>query len=323
MARIVADAACGQIRPMKNSLSLVWLALVAGSAVASAAPSPTPVRAVAPIRASTAPVVGLPAADQDSIDVEFAKLEKQARDEKEKLQDQIKAIEKQLEVLKSQIKKIDLITDKIAELLPVIVEQVGSKTGDGSASLAALLGQELAKAGVSVSPQKVQELAAAMTKGGQGSMAVALHVVMAIAEASADLALGGRSSLHAAPFPNLRADGASAARLKAFLAGLDCFSSLGSAVDLATALPSPQAAAFWGQRATKAAQDCMQAAASKIDGKKVEIKELRDAIKKIEKQIEELEKAHQKATPDLAKKKLEEQMRMQKSPTPKPNTRLP
>jgi predicted nucleic acid-binding Zn-ribbon protein len=134
---------------------------------------------------------------EQAIDVEFAKLIRDCKNNIEDLEQKIKDMTKKIDELKALAVKIEKVAAKMEELLPKIIGMVGSdppkffcpeanQFTDREKAFADMLAKELKAAGVELEPQQLQSLVECMTRGGQGAMAVAMYISMSIAEGQAD-----------------------------------------------------------------------------------------------------------------------------------------
>ncbi len=136
-----------------------------------------------------------------SVEFMYNRLIQEAKSNKAELEDQIKNIDKQIELLKEQGKKLDIIMAKVTELMPKFMQLVGSDEGvkqcgqykndfnQQEQQFADFLAKELKAIGIDLDPAKLQSLVEGMSKGGQAGMALAMMLVFAIAEASADISI--------------------------------------------------------------------------------------------------------------------------------------
>lgn len=175
-------------------------------------PAPSATRPAAP-DAILADVERQYASMEQSLEVEYAKLTKTAKDKKSALEDKIKELERRIDALKAQAKKIELVAQKMDQLLPKIQATTGPGLGPpkGARSsaarvdeVAALLSAELAKDGVQASPAEVRWAAEALGDGGPAAGARVSaqtkeridRVNAAIASTSKDIQLQ-RAQIHA------------------------------------------------------------------------------------------------------------------------------
>ena len=112
---------------------------------------------------------------EQNIEMEYAKLKQEAKNNIDALNDKIKEIDKAIEKLKQEAERIELISRKIQELLPRILEAI---SGDPVAQrerapltslndrVAVRLGAELAKAGLALSSAEINEIVNAVKRGG-------------------------------------------------------------------------------------------------------------------------------------------------------------
>lgn len=245
---------------------------------------------------------------EKNIEQQYAKLIRKEKDQKSALEDTIKDLDRQIQAVKEQIKKIQLVAQRIQELLPKILSAVGSDSGGvfggafseaKRAQLEALLAAELSKAGVSLSAKEIQGIAAAITKGGQGGMSTALQIVITIAEAGA-----ARSP----DFPKVVA----------------------AEVSSAASLPGASAAAFFSSRFSDQASRRIQDFNRAIDSANAEKKTLKERIAALDKQIAKLEEDKAKALAELRKQKEKAivaakaiDTRIVRLPTPTPTPKRP
>jgi hypothetical protein len=103
-----------------------------------------------------------------NLELMYAKLMKEAKGNKDAIEDQIKNIDQQIEKLKQEVKKLELLLQKLEELLPKIMAALGSDpgVGKGRAPSTARLGAELGKAGINLSADELRSLADAIGQGG-------------------------------------------------------------------------------------------------------------------------------------------------------------
>jgi len=248
------------------------------------------------------------------LETEYAKLVQEARNEIHLLEDKISGINRQVENLKKQLQKIALVISQLESLQPHLFEFVGSKPAGLSARmtrnqqnpLAAIVRGELARIGIVLSDEKLQDLVTAMGQGGQAGIAVALSVAVTIAETSAEISLQqrGRSSLSldslaaaAAPLrsnPNADIAAQVIAQLQALLSRIRFPEVPPSAISAAAGMPGGTASAYFSslfhaQRAKHSA-----AVSKKINGKVHEKKALQAQITELNKVIEKLYKTRDK-----------------------------
>ncbi len=169
---------------------LVALGLAAAPALAaqpiSARPQPTPRP-----NAALADVSRYYDAMEQNVEVQFAKLKKQAKDDIDALESKIKEIDRQIASLKERAGKIVQIAAKMDALLPKFMaalgRDTGGRTGRAASSkrdqVAAQLRTELAGLGVVVSPDQLSKIVDGLEKGGRAGMAQAVFLCTAIAEA--------------------------------------------------------------------------------------------------------------------------------------------
>jgi septal ring factor EnvC (AmiA/AmiB activator) len=95
---------------------------------------------------------------EKSIELQFAKLKKQVKDDIDALESKIKEIDRQIAALKEQARNIQLVAAKMEELLPKLMAGLGSDSGGmrrtppNGGQIAALLASERAKAGLPATP---------------------------------------------------------------------------------------------------------------------------------------------------------------------------
>jgi hypothetical protein len=126
-----------------------------------------------------------------NIEQEYAKLEKQAKDDIDALENKIKEIDRQIASLKERARKVSQVAAKMDELLPKFMAALGRNAGGGTGraassrrdQVAAQVGTELAQLGVAVSPDQLTKIMDGLEKGGSAGMAQALSICTAIAEA--------------------------------------------------------------------------------------------------------------------------------------------
>ena len=222
---------------------------------------------------------------EQNIEQQYAKLIQEAKNDKQKLEDQIKSLQNQITKLKETAKKIQLVMQKLQELLPKVVGAVGSDPHGGRGrttsagqrdSLEALLRVELARAGRNMSPEELRKLVDEITKGGQGAMGLALQIVISIAETGAAVVPA------TGDFPKVtREDVSNAATLR-----------------------GPAAAAFFSGRFGKQAQERLAEIDKSIDSARAGIKSRKEQIAALENEIEKLRKDKEKALADLRAQRL-------------------
>ncbi len=242
-------------------------------------PVPTP---ALPARATVLEVQNAYDRTEKDVEAEYAKLIQEASAEKSALGDKIKQIDRQIEALKNEIRRIELLQKKIEELLPKILAFVGSDSagGFGAANagrpveLTALLAGELGKAGVSIPPDQLAGTAAAITKGGPNGMAAAWGIVLQIARAGSSTP---RERLGPHAFPDV------------------------SSADLSNAasLPPGSATAFLLGRVSQQAAGEIKRLDDAIDSLRKESKRLAFEINTLEAQIAKVEAERAKAIEGL------------------------
>ncbi|MEO8054376.1 MAG: hypothetical protein ABI768_04440 [Acidobacteriota bacterium] len=144
---------------MRSTPAFTFVALVLASVPAAAqreAARPAPAAGNAAVISD---VSSSYAQMEQSLEAQFAKLKKRAKDDIDALADKIKDMERQIAALKDQAKKIEQVAQKLEQLLPEIMAAVGSDSGGmrrtppaTSDQLAALLAAERAKAGLPETP---------------------------------------------------------------------------------------------------------------------------------------------------------------------------
>ncbi|MGA7992055.1 MAG: hypothetical protein WCC53_11520 [Thermoanaerobaculia bacterium] len=260
---------------------------------------------------------------EKNLELMYAKLIQEAKGRKSALEDQIKNIDQQIGKLKQAARKIELLAQKIEELLPKIVGAVGKDPGTGKRrtpstterdQFAAMLAAELAKAGIDMPADQLQKTAAAIGKGGQGAMAMAVYLTTRIAEASADKSVSGAAAKTATG----RSPGAPSAVLQS-PAGRQDFPSV-SQGDVASAaqMPASAAASYFANRFSGQAADGLAATDKAIGSEQQKKKALLDQIAALEKEIAKLEQDRQKALADLQKQRAQAAKTLpMATPTPK------
>jgi hypothetical protein len=240
---------------------------------------------------------------EQGIEQSYAKLIREAKNNRQEMEDQIRNLESSIEKLKQSARKIELVLQKLQELLPRIVGAVGSDPFGGKGRPAstgprdafeALLKAELARAGMNMSAEELRKLADEITKGGQGAMGVALQIVISIAQTSASRSLPGRD---AGPgFPKV------------------------APADLSAATPmrGSGAASYFASRFSKQAGDRLAETNAAISSAKQAIKSRKDQIAGLDKQIEKLQQDRDKAIADLRAQGQRALANALKSPTPTP-----
>jgi septal ring factor EnvC (AmiA/AmiB activator) len=271
------------MKPVGALLVAAFLAVAATAAAQreSVPPPPTPVQG----QALLSDVQTSYARMEQNIEQQYAKLIQEAKNNKQKLEDQIKSLQNQITKLKETAKKIQLVMQKLQELLPKVVGAVGSDPHGGKGrttsagqrdSLEALLRVELARAGRNMSPEELRKLADEITKGGQGAMGLALQIVISIAGAD-------RDNTPARPdFPKVT----------------------GEDVSNAAPLRGPAAAAFFSGRFSKQAQERLAEIDKAIDSALAGIQSRKEQIAALENEIEKLRKDKEKALADLRAQRL-------------------
>ena len=96
---------------------------------------------------------------EQSIEIEFAKLKKQTKNDIDALDDKIKEMDRQIAALKDQANKIEKVAQKLEDLLPKIMAGIGSDSSGmrrtpspKSDQFSSLLASERAKAGLPSTP---------------------------------------------------------------------------------------------------------------------------------------------------------------------------
>jgi septal ring factor EnvC (AmiA/AmiB activator) len=179
MRSVAATRWTGRARRAGPALGLALVLLAGTSHVAAqtgtAGPTGPPGAPPATSSAIVADVQRQYDSMEQSIEQQYAKLLKSAKDKKAALEDKIKELERRIDALKAQAKKIELVAQKMDQLLPKIQATPGSgpapsKGARSSAArvdeVAALLSAELAKDGVQASPAEVRWAAEALGDGG-------------------------------------------------------------------------------------------------------------------------------------------------------------
>jgi septal ring factor EnvC (AmiA/AmiB activator) len=274
---------------------------------------------------------------EKNVDLEYAKLTQEVKKNIDALNAKIKEHEKKIEELKRTAEKIQIIEQKLGELLPKVVGAVGSDPDVGRRTapstgrrdqLAAQLASELAKAGMNLPADELHRISDAIGRGGQGGMAVALYLVISIAQTSAAEALRERGrgpsvgSLAAALAPaSPNAPTASAvtawAALQSLLATRD-FPVMTQGDLFTGAALGPAAAPYFANLFHAQALDRLAATSAAIDAQKKAIKEVRQQILALETEIEKLQKNREKALAELREKKKQALAQALMAPTTAP-----
>lgn len=133
------------------------------------------------------------------INAQFEKLKKECKNDIQALNDKIKELGDKADKLEEMAKKLQKIADKMETLIPELLQHVGEDPGTrnmcqgeykndfGSQADKAvfdILQRELKAAGIPIDATKLEDIANAITKGGQGAMALAMVVLFAVVEIS-------------------------------------------------------------------------------------------------------------------------------------------
>jgi predicted nucleic acid-binding Zn-ribbon protein len=259
---------------------------------------------------------------EKNIELQYAKLKQEAKNNQDALQDKIKEIDKAIERLKQVAKRIELLSQKIQELLPRIVGAVGSDSGAGIGRtpstterdrFAAMLAVELAKAGIGMSADQLQKTAEAIGRGGQGAMALAVYLTTEIAEANADKSVSGAATKSARG----GSAGAPSAALQSLAARQDFPRVSQGDVASAAQLPGSAAASYFANRFSGQAAERLAATNKAIDSEQQKKKALVNQVAALEKEIAKLEQDRQKALADLRSQRMKA-VRTSPTATPTP-----
>jgi septal ring factor EnvC (AmiA/AmiB activator) len=253
-----------------TALGAVLGALAAPAFAADRAAAARPIFTPLPKGASAADVQGRFDALERATEQEYSKLIKEARDQQSAIEDKLRQIDRQVETLKNEVRRIELLQKKIEEVLPKILAFVGSDSALGAApgarqaQVTALLSGELSKAGVSIPPDRLAQDAAAITKGGTSGLTVAWDLVLQIARAGSP---APRARLGPHAFPEV------------------------SSFDLSNAaqMPPASAAAFLSSTVSRQASEEIRRLNGEIDSLRNESKKLTLEIKSLEAEIAKLE----------------------------------
>jgi cell division protein FtsB len=173
---------------MRAAFHLPAVALLAAAvALPGAAPAAEKGDAARPALTSTSPApapAGVASTyDQmeKNIELQYAKLIQDERKEIASLQTKIKELEGQIAGLKQQASRIEILADKIATLLPVLLESVaadptpgkGRKAAAPQGTLGARIAAELDKSGLGLSPDERTAVLHVANDGPQSLTAVA------------------------------------------------------------------------------------------------------------------------------------------------------
>jgi hypothetical protein len=133
------------------------------------------------------------------INAQFEKLKKECKNDIQALNDKIKELGDKAKKLEEMADKLQKIADKMEKLVPELLMNVGADPGtrqmcqgeykndfgsQADKAVFEILNRELKEAGIPIDAKKLEDIANAITKGGQGAMALAMMVLFAVVELS-------------------------------------------------------------------------------------------------------------------------------------------